>query len=73
MLIHELTLPECREVLSRTNLARLACSHADQPYVVLTAQPSFEVPQFLLKRLLKRDSGEMIDGLRREIAARSAR
>jgi ribosome-associated toxin RatA of RatAB toxin-antitoxin module len=39
----------------------------------LTAQPSFEVPQFLLKRLLKRDSGAMIDGLRREIAARSAR
>lgn len=34
MLIHELTPMECREVLSRTNLARLACSHADQPYVV---------------------------------------
>ena len=34
MLIHELTPTECREVLSRTNLARLACSHAEQPYVV---------------------------------------
>jgi nitroimidazol reductase NimA-like FMN-containing flavoprotein (pyridoxamine 5'-phosphate oxidase superfamily) len=34
MLIHELTPTECREILSRTNLARLACSHADQPYVV---------------------------------------
>jgi hypothetical protein len=34
MLIHELTPAECREVLSRTTLARLACSHADQPYVV---------------------------------------
>ena len=39
----------------------------------LTARPSFEVPQFLLKRLLRRDAGQMIDGLRREIAARSAR
>ncbi len=39
----------------------------------LTAQPAFDVPQFLLKRLLKRDSGEMIANLRREIAARSPR
>ena len=34
MLIHELTPAECREILARTNLARLACSRADQPYVV---------------------------------------
>jgi carbon monoxide dehydrogenase subunit G len=39
----------------------------------LTAQPTFDVPEFLLKRLLRRDSGEMIAGLRREIAARPAR
>ncbi len=39
----------------------------------LTAQPSFDVPRFLLTRLLKRDSGEMIDSLQREIAARAAR
>ena len=39
----------------------------------LTAQPSFDVPEFLLKRLLRRDSGQMIDGLRREIAARATR
>jgi hypothetical protein len=38
----------------------------------LTAQPSFDIPQFLLKRLLRRDSREMIESLRREIAARSA-
>lgn len=37
----------------------------------LTAQPAFDVPEVLLKRLLKRDSGEMIEGLRREIAARA--
>ena len=37
----------------------------------LTAQPSFDVPQFILKRLLKRDSGQMIAGLRRETAARA--
>src|SRR5436190_4395329 len=34
MLIHELTSAECREILARTNLARLACSRADQPYIV---------------------------------------
>ena len=39
----------------------------------LTAQPSFEVPNFLLKRLLKRDSGQMIEGLRREISVRSSK
>jgi carbon monoxide dehydrogenase subunit G len=51
------------------------CGLSDGTEVVyeLTAQPSFDVPEFLLKRLLKRDSGQMIEGLRREIAARSAR
>ena len=34
----------------------------------LTAEPSFDVPGFLLKRLLRRDSGEMIEHLRREVA-----
>lgn len=34
MIIHSLTNTECREVLSRMNLARLACAYADQPYVV---------------------------------------
>jgi uncharacterized protein len=34
MLIHELTAAECREVLGRTSLARLACARAGQPYVV---------------------------------------
>jgi len=38
----------------------------------LTAKPSFEVPSFLLKRLLKRDALQMIDHLRTEIAARAA-
>jgi hypothetical protein len=36
----------------------------------LTAQPSFDVPEFILKRLLKRDSAEMVQQLQREIAAR---
>ena len=39
----------------------------------LIAQPSFDVPEFLLERLLRRDAGQMIEGLRREIAARAAR
>jgi len=34
MLIHELTPADCADVLSRTNLARLACCHLNQPYVV---------------------------------------
>jgi carbon monoxide dehydrogenase subunit G len=36
----------------------------------LTAHPSFDVPEFLLTRLLKRDSTRMIQRLRAEIAAR---
>jgi len=38
----------------------------------LTAEPSFDVPGFLLKRLLRRDSREMIERLQREIAMRGA-
>ena len=34
MRIQELTDAECRNVLEHTNLARLACSHGDQPYIV---------------------------------------
>jgi Polyketide cyclase / dehydrase and lipid transport len=38
----------------------------------LTTQPAFDVPEFLVKRLLKRDSATTIDQLRREIADRSS-
>jgi uncharacterized protein len=34
MLIHELTEKECRQILARTSLGRLACAKDDQPYVV---------------------------------------
>jgi ribosome-associated toxin RatA of RatAB toxin-antitoxin module len=37
----------------------------------LIAEPSFDVPGFMLKRLFRRDSAQMIERLRREIAARS--
>ena len=37
----------------------------------LDAKPSFDVPEFLLKRLLGRDARQMIERLRLEIAARS--
>ena len=37
----------------------------------LTAKPAFGVPGMVLKRLLERDSREMIDGLRAEITARA--
>ena len=33
MVIHDLTPSQCREVLARTHLGRLACSKADQPYI----------------------------------------
>ena len=37
----------------------------------LVARPAFDVPQFVLKRLLRRDSTEMIDRLKAEIASRA--
>ena len=37
----------------------------------LTARPSFEVPAFVLKRLLKRDAAQLIDRLKAEIASRA--
>lgn len=37
----------------------------------LTAEPSFEVPRFVLRRLLERDANQMIEQLRREISRRS--
>ena len=36
----------------------------------LTAKPTFSVPKFILTKLLKRDAGRMIDGLRAEMAKR---
>jgi carbon monoxide dehydrogenase subunit G len=36
----------------------------------LTADPAFDIPGFVLKRLLRRDSAEMIERLQHEIAAR---
>ena len=33
-MIHDLTPADCRDVLSRVTLARLACARDDQPYVV---------------------------------------
>ena len=36
----------------------------------LSARPNFDVPGFLLRRLLKRDARQMIDALRVEFAAR---
>jgi nitroimidazol reductase NimA-like FMN-containing flavoprotein (pyridoxamine 5'-phosphate oxidase superfamily) len=34
MRIHELTAPECFDVLGRTNLGRLGCAHDNQPYII---------------------------------------
>lgn len=34
MLIHDLTAEQCREVLARSNVGRLACARSDQPYIV---------------------------------------
>jgi ribosome-associated toxin RatA of RatAB toxin-antitoxin module len=39
----------------------------------LTAKPSFDVPGFLLKRLLKRDASQMIERLTNEIRTRAGR
>ena len=37
----------------------------------LTADPLFEVPEFLMKRLFKRDAGQMIERLKAEIGNRA--
>jgi len=37
----------------------------------LSARPSFDVPAFMLKRLLKRDASDLIDRITAEIAARA--
>jgi nitroimidazol reductase NimA-like FMN-containing flavoprotein (pyridoxamine 5'-phosphate oxidase superfamily) len=34
MVIKELTEPECYAMLARTTIARLACAHGNQPYIV---------------------------------------
>lgn len=34
MLVHEMTAEECRELLARTHIARLACVGNSQPYVI---------------------------------------
>jgi hypothetical protein len=39
----------------------------------LRADPSFSVPETILKRLLRRDSGRMIESLKQEMAARAQR
>ena len=39
----------------------------------LSAKPAFEVPGFVLKRLLKRDAGLLVDRIKVEIAARANR
>ena len=39
----------------------------------LTARPNFDVPEFVLKRLLRRDAQQMIERLQAEMTARAAR
>ena len=34
MIIHELTIEQCRDMLAHTNIGRLGCARADQPYIV---------------------------------------
>jgi ribosome-associated toxin RatA of RatAB toxin-antitoxin module len=45
-------------------------AHVEIAYA-LTAKPTFDVPEFLLKRLLKRDAQTMIERLRTEMARRA--
>ncbi|MCU1384682.1 MAG: cyclase/dehydrase [Acidobacteria bacterium] len=64
----------CRATFARYDGAwRLS---TEDGYTVVTyeliAEPSFDVPGSILKRILRRDSGRMIVSLQREIAARAA-
>ena len=47
-------------------------AHEDRTDIryTLTAKPTFSVPKFILTKLLKRDAGRMIEGLRAEMAKR---
>jgi carbon monoxide dehydrogenase subunit G len=51
---------------------RIAAAGDDRTIITyeLTAHPAFDIPGFVLKRLLRRDSVEMIERLQLEIAAR---
>ena len=60
MLIHELTGDQCREVLGRAELGRLACSRFDQPYVV-PIHFSFDADNGLHLRLLHGRSEGPVD------------
>lgn len=51
-------------ILTQTNAATTVAYR-------LSAKPSFEVPGFVLKRLLKRDAAAMIDRLKAEITGRA--
>ena len=43
---------------------------ANSPRSRLISWPAFDVPEFILKRLLKRDAGQLINRLRGEFATR---
>jgi hypothetical protein len=51
---------------------RIAAAGDDRTIITyeLTAHPAFDIPGFVLKRLLRRDSAEMIERLQLEIATR---
>jgi len=65
----------CGKSFARYEGTWTLAEHAGRTHVIyqLSAQPSFEVPEFLLKRLLKRDAGDMIERLKAEIVARADR
>jgi hypothetical protein len=68
-------LDRCGRSFERYEGSWMVTEQAGRSAVVyrLTAKPSFEVPGFLLKRLLKRDAVLMIASLQAEIAKRAAR
>ena len=63
----------CRTSFVRYEGAWRIAQEEGQTEVVyqLTAEPSFDVPGFVLQRLLRRNSTQMIEGLRREIESRA--
>ncbi len=63
----------CRTSFARYEGAWRIARENGQAQIVyeLTAEPSFDVPGFVLRRLLRRDATQMIEGLRREIEGRT--
>jgi len=64
----------CGDSFTRYDGAWRLATDGDRTLITyeLTAEPSFKVPGFVLKKLLARNSTKMVEGLRREVVRRAS-